>query len=411
METSFEAPLRAGENNFGHEKWRAREYGALRVRSGVGSYIGTGVHVAIARNPAVLSSSERLYLDHAATTPVLPEARAALERGMDAWANPNSPHGEGRAARALLEEARATIAEVLGWRHDVIFTSGASEAVEIAAKRARIAGRAHGATEHPIVSYAMGSGSAVIPVGGDGLIDEAALGRILDAGPALVAIQHVNNETGVIQPLDRLAARIREAGSLLLADCAQSAGRLPLPDADFVAACAHKLGGPPGIGVLLVRDLATLEPSGGQEKGYRRGTQDVPNTLAFAAALSARPYNLDRLASLRARLEAGVKDTGGVVIGQKGPRIPSIGAISLPGASSASLLVQFDLAGIAVSAGSACSSGAMKGSGVLAAMGVPADVGAGYLRISFGPHTSEVDVDRFLVEWRRIAEQKAARAA
>jgi cysteine desulfurase len=330
---------------------------------------------------------------------------------LDAWANPNSPHGEGRAARVLLEEARATIAKVLGWRHDVILTSGASEAIEIAAKRTRIGGRAHCATEHPIVSYAMGAGSTVIPVGADGLVDEAALDRILDAGPALVAIQHVNNETGIIQPLDRFAPRIRNAGSLLLADCAQSAGRLPLPDADFIAACAHKLGGPPGTGVLLVRDLETLEPSGGQEKGYRRGTQDVPSALAFAAALSARPYDLERLSSLRARLEAGVMEAGGVVIGQNSARIPTIGAISLPSASSASLLVQFDLAGIAVSAGSACSSGAMKGSGVLAAMAIPAEIAAGYLRISFGPQTSEANIDRFLAEWRRIAERSVVKAA
>ena len=198
---------------------------------------------------------------------------------------------------------------------------------------------------------------------------------------------------------------------MLLADCAQSAGKLPLPDADFIAACAHKLGGPPGIGVLLVRNLATLEPVGGQEKGYRRGTQDAPNALAFAAALSARPYNLDRLAALRARLETGVKNSGGFVIGETAPRISTIGAISLPSASNASLLVQFDLAGIAVSAGSACSSGAMKDSAVLTAMGVPPEIAGGTLRISFGPDTSEADVDRFVGEWRRIAERAAARAA
>ncbi|MEO8453764.1 MAG: aminotransferase class V-fold PLP-dependent enzyme [Sphingomicrobium sp.] len=353
----------------------------------------------------------RLYLDHAATTPLLSEARAALERGLDAWANPNSPHAEGRASRALLEEARSTIAEVLGWRHDVIFTSGASEAVEIAAERARVPGRAHGATEHAIVPYAMGSRSTVIPVGRDGLIDEAALDEILAVGPTLVAIQHVNNETGIIQPLDRLVPRVREAGSLLLADCAQSAGKLPLPDADFIAACAHKLGGAPGIGVLLVRDLAMLEPVGGQEKGYRRGTQDAPNALAFAAALAARRWDTDQLTVLRSRLEAGIKDSGGVVIGEDSPRIPTIGAVSLPGAASASLLVQLDLAGIAVSAGSACSSGAMKGSVVLAAMDVSPDVAGGFLRISFGPDTSEADVDRFLAEWRRISERAAQRAA
>jgi cysteine desulfurase len=355
--------------------------------------------------------STRLYLDHAATTPVLPEARAALQRGLDAWANPSSPHAEGRASRTLLEEARSTIAEVLGWRHDVIFTSGASEAIEIAAARARVPRRAHGATEHAIVPHAMGSGSRIIPVGPDGLIDEAALDATLGEGPAVIAIQHVNNETGVIQPLERLAPKIREAGSLLLADCAQSANKLPMPDADFIAACAHKLGGPPGIGVLLVRDLATLEPVGGQEKGYRRGTVDSPNALAFAAALAARPYDMARLGALRSRLESGVKEAGGVVVGEEAPRLATIGAVALPGAANAALLVQFDLAGIAVSAGSACSSGAMKSSAVLAAMKVPSEIAGSFLRISFGPQTSEADVDRFLTEWRRIADRASARAA
>jgi cysteine desulfurase len=350
----------------------------------------------------------RIYLDHAATTPVLPQARAAMLRGLEAWANPSSPHAEGRACRVLLEEARSAIADALGWRHDVIFTSGASEAIEIAASRARVAGRAHGATEHAIAHHTMGEGSRVIPVDHDGLIDEGALDAILAEGPALVAIQQVNNETGIVQPLDRLAPRIREAGSLLLSDCAQSAGKLPLPDADFIAACAHKLGGPPGTGVLLVKDLATLDAVGGQEKGYRRGTQDVPTALAFAAALSARPYDMDRLAQLRERLDAGVRASGGVIIGEKSQRLPSIGAVSLPGGSSASLLVQFDLAGIAVSAGSACASGAMKQSGVLAAMGVAPEIAGGFLRISFGPSTTDGDVDRFLDEWRRIASRAQA---
>ena len=347
----------------------------------------------------------RIFLDHAATTAVLPEAKEALVRGFAAWANPSSPHAEGRRARALLEEARTTLAGTLGWRHDVIFTSGASEAVEIAAARARVAGRAHGATEHAIVPHAMGSLSRVIPVTPDGLIDEYALDSILAEGPALVAIQGVNNETGILQPLDRLASRIKEAGSLLLADCAQSASKVPLPDADFIALSAHKLGGPPGVGALLVRDLATLEPVGGQEKGYRRGTQDMPTALAFAAALSAKPYDMKRLAGLRERLDEGVKAVGGVVIGADSPRVPTIGAVSLPGGSSASLLVQFDLAGIAVSAGSACSSGKMKESSVLAAMGVAPDIAGGFLRISFGPSTSEGDIDAFLAEWRRIAER------
>ena len=354
---------------------------------------------------------DRLYLDHAATTPILAQARDAMARGFAAWANPSSPHSDGRAARALLEEARSDIAAALGWRHDVIFTSGASEAIEIAAQRARIAGRAHGATEHAIVPHAMGPQSKVVPVDRNGLIDEAALDAILTEGPSLIAIQQVNNETGIIQPLAALGDRIRSAGSLLLTDCAQSAGKLPLPDADFIAACAHKLGGPPGIGVLLVKDLGAIEPVGGQEKGYRRGTQDAPAALGFATALAARPYDMERLAVLRARLEDAVRDSGGVVIGEDAPRIPTIGAVAMPGTNSASLLVQMDLAGIAVSAGSACSSGKLKASEVLAAMQVPQDVAGSFIRVSFGPSTSEADVDRFLVEWRKIGNRAKAAAA
>ena len=356
--------------------------------------------------------TQRIYLDHAATTPVIAPAREAFARALESWANPNSPHGEGRASRALLEEARDTIREVLDWPHDVIFTSGASESVELAARCAVREGRAHGATEHAIVGYAMGDRSTVIPVDGEGLIDEAALDAVLAKGPALIAIQQVNNETGVIQPLDRFAPKIRDAGSLLLSDSAQGASKLPLPDADFIAICAHKLGGPPGIGALLVRDLGTLRAcGGGQEKGYRRGTQDVPSALAFAAALAAEPYDMERMAQLRKRLEDGVKAAGGIVIAEGASRVPTIGAVSLPGGSSAALLVQFDLAGMAVSAGSACSSGKAKASHVLAAMDVPDEIAAGYLRTSFGPHTSESDVDAFVAEFHRIAERTAAKAA
>ncbi len=356
-------------------------------------------------------SPTRIFLDHAATTRMLPEARAALERGLDSWANPSSPHAEGRKARALLEDARSTLAERLGWRHDVIFTSGASEAIGIAARRALVTGRAHGATEHAIVFHEMGPASNLIPVGPDGLIDEEALDSVLAAGPALVAIQMVNNETGILQPLERLYPRIREAGSLLLADCAQSAGKYPLPDADFIALSAHKLGGPAGIGALLVKDLGTLEPVGGQEKGYRRGTQDAPAAMAFAAAIEAQPYDMERLARLRSRLEEAVKACGGTIIGEESPRLATIGAISLPGASSSALLVQLDLAGIAVSAGSACSSGKMKESSVLRAMDVPPEIIGGFLRISFGPATADAEIDAFLEAWAKIAGRHAQGAA
>jgi len=257
----------------------------------------------------------------------------------------------------------------------------------------------------------MGPASKVIPVGIDGLIDEAALDSVLADGPALIAIQQVNNETGIIQPLDRIATRVREAGSLLLVDCAQSAGKMTLPDADFIAACAHKLGGPPGVGVLLVKDLATLEPVGGQEKGYRRGTQDAPSAAGFAAALAAKPYDMERLTARRTGLEDRIAGSGGVVIGRDSPRIATIGSYAMPGVTSSSQLVQFDLAGIAVSAGSACSSGSMKPSLVLEAMQLPPEIASCFIRVSFGPSTGDADVDRFLAEWERIRERAASRAA
>jgi cysteine desulfurase len=383
----------------------------VRVHRGDGSYIGAALQLAISRNPRVLTASDRLYLDHAATTPVIPEARAAIAQALEAWANPSSPHAEGRSARGILERARSDIAETLGWRHDVIFTSGASEAVEIAASRARVPGRAHGATEHAIVPHAMGVKSKIVSVGCDGLIDEAALDAILAEGPSLVAIQQVNNETGVIQPLERIASKVREAGSLLLADCAQSAGKMPLPNADFIAACAHKLGGPPGVGVLLVKDLSMLDPVGGQERGYRRGTQDAPSAAGFAAALTARPYDMERMAELRRRLEGRILEACGEIIASGAQRVPTIGSYAMPGVPSASQLVQFDLAGIAVSAGSACSSGSMKPSLVLEAMGLPAEIASCFVRVSFGPATSEEDVDRFVEEWMRIRDRAAAKAA
>jgi cysteine desulfurase len=353
----------------------------------------------------------RIYLDHASTTPVIDAARTAFAEALDCWSNPNSPHSEGRDCRARLEAARESIKRTLGWNHHVIFTSGASESVEIAGRRAKPAGRAHMATEHAIVPFAMGEGSIVLPVDHNGLVDEAALDDVLAKGPALIAIQQVNNETGVVQHLERLAPKIRNAGSLLLADCAQAASKMPLPDADFIAICGHKLGGPPGIGALLVRDLATLEAcGGGQEQGYRRGTQDVPGAAAFAAALAAKPYDMDRLAGLRRALEDGVKAAGGVIIAEGAPRVPTIGAIALPGATSMAMLVQLDLAGIAVSAGSACASGKAKASHVLEAMKLPPEMTAGFLRLSFGPATSAAEIASFLSEFEKFAKTKTCAA-
>ena len=359
-----------------------------------------------------MSAANRLYLDHAATTPMLAEARQAMAAACEHWANPSSPHAEGRAARAALEQARATIARALDWRHDVILTSGATEAIRIAAKRAKVPGRVIGATEHDAVPAAMGR-ARVLPVGADGLTDLDALDDALRGQPALVAVQHVNNETGVIQPLAGIRERVAAAGPLLLADCAQSAGKLPLPHADFIAISAHKFGGPPGSGALLVRDLATLQPSGGQERGYRRGTENLPAAAAMAAALGSGAFSqaLPRMTQLRSTLEQALVNEGAVVIADGSARSPFIGAYAMPGVTSASQLVQFDLAGIAVSAGSACSSGSMKLSRVLAAMGVDAEIAGCVVRVSFGPSTSDEDIARFVGEWRRVRDRARAQAA
>jgi cysteine desulfurase len=386
--------------------------GRQRVHRGVGSYIGAGLEVAIGRNPPHLSRPDRLYLDHAATTPVLPEARAAMTHALEAWANPSSPHADGRKARAALEEARQAIAAALGWRHDAIFTSGASEAIQIVASRVVPTRRIVGPTEHEAVIAAMGAGAELLPVDANGLIDLAALSRALAAGPALVAIQLVNNETGVIQPMDSVRELVAEAGSLLLVDCAQAAGKIELPDADFIAISGHKFGGPPGAGMLLVKDLGALEASGGQERGYRRGTENLPAAAAMAAALAGHTFRdaMPRLAGLRTQLESEIILAGGSVIAAESPRIATIGAYAMRGTASAAQLVQFDLAGISVSAGSACSSGSMKSSRVLAAMGVPESVASSVIRVSFGPSTGEADIGRFLGEWRTIAGRARAAA-
>ena len=384
-----------------------------RVRCGGASYIGAAVHVAISADSRLLTDDGRIYLDHAATTPVLPEARAAIGRALEAWGNPSSPHSEGRKSRAALEEARRTIADALGWRHDVIFTSGASEAIQIVGARAKLPGRLVGSTEHDAVIAAMGTKAGILEVDGNGVVDLSALERKLSVGSSLVAIQQVNNETGVIQPLEAIYDLVRAAGSLLLADCAQGAGKIPLPDADFVAVSAHKLGGPPGIGVLLVKDLAVLETTGGQERGYRRGTENLPAAAGMAAALAGRAFAeaMPRLAELREKLGQEIVAAGGSVIAAEASRIATIGAYAMPGVTSASQLIQFDLAGIAVSAGSACSSGSMRPSRVLESMGIDADTAGCVVRVSFGPGTSEDDVDRFVREWRRVRERGRAKAA
>jgi cysteine desulfurase len=348
--------------------------------------------------------TERLYLDHAATTPMIASARAAVVDGFDRWANPSSPHTEGRAARAALEDARARIKTALGWDHDVIFTSGASEALTIAIGRFQGDAVIVAATEHDAVHRAAPK-AFFLPVGSDGLVArDALIGRLgaLGAKQPLVIIQHANNETGIVQPLTELAPVVAQSGGVLLADCAQTSGKIDLPDADIITVSAHKLGGPPGIGALLIRDLGLISPSGGQEKGYRGGTENLPAVLGFAAAVEANRGWVDRAADLRAHLDGAIEASGGQVVARASPRIATIASYRMSGMSASAQLIQLDLAGISVSAGSACSSGTLKSSHVLAAMGWGEADASEVIRASFGPDTSRADVYRFIEAWKRI---------
>jgi cysteine desulfurase len=356
---------------------------------------------------------ERIYLDHAATTPIRPEA-AAVAEGMKRWANPSSPHAEGRAARAVLEDARARIKAAFGWDGELIFTSGASEAIAIALGRAKGGRRLISAIEHDSVALAAPD-ALVFPMAGG--IPGDALGELIACNDRpVVALQQVNSETGNAQCIEAVAELVRPANGLLVCDCAQSAGKDDLPDADMIVVSAHKLGGPVGIGALLVRDFDMLGPSGGQEFGYRRGTENIPGALGFAAALEAPGQLRDHEVSRRfdqalTDLADAVWENGGQVVDAGGPTSMFIGAYAMPRLGAAAQLVHFDLAGFAVSAGSACSSGSMKPSRTLAALGITEDVAARTIRMSIGWSTTPAEIDSFREAWLRVAGMAKACAA
>jgi cysteine desulfurase len=346
---------------------------------------------------------DRLYLDHAATTPMTDAARAEVARGMRMWANPSSPHGEGRAARAALEEARAAIGAAYGWRGEVLLTSGASESLAMVLGRAQAARRIVSAVEHDAVLRAAGN-AEVLRVDPAGRVELTA-----ELRDAVVAVQWCNSETGVRQDIPAIAAAVHAGGGLLLVDAAQMPASSELADhADFVALSAHKRGGPPGTGALLVRDLATLMPTGGQERGYRPGTENLPGALGHAAALAEPEPDHG---ALRARLDDAIRRSGGEVVAGAAPRHPAIGSYRMPGVAANAQLIRFDLGGIAVSAGSACASGSLKPSHVLRAMGWSEAATREVVRVSFGRTTTAADVDRFVAAWRGIAREARARAA
>jgi cysteine desulfurase len=348
----------------------------------------------------LMPSQERIYLDHAATTPVIAAAREAMAEAMSRWANPSSPHQEGRAARAALEDARARVANALGWDGDVIFTSGASEAIAIALRGYDAVASS---VEHDAVLAVAGTNR--LSVDSSGYVDLSTMHR-----PARYAVQSVNSETGVSQPIESIADHIFGHESTLFADCSQSAGKQALPSfADLIAVSAHKLGGPPGIGALLVRDLALIKPCGGQEQGYRRGTENLPAAVGFAVALEAGFDWVTDSLKLRTMLDSEIEASGGEVVARNAHRFPTIASYRMPGMAASSQLINFDMAGIAVSAGSACSSGTLKTSHVLRAMEWDERSASEVIRVSFGRDTNESEVNRFIDVWRSInARAKAA---
>ena len=359
----------------------------------------------------------RHYLDHNATTPLRPAARAAMLKACDLTGNASSVHAEGRAARAALDDAREVIAHRLGVLPGMlVFTSGGSEANNLALKGAAVERLILSGIEHPsVIEAAKASGKSVelAPVARDGVIDLDALRIMLPGPPTLVSVMVANNETGVIQPVREVAEIARERGALVHSDAVQAFGKMPLSlsvlGADLMTVSAHKVGGPAGIGALVVRDGVALSPlidGGGLEMRRRAGTENLAGAMGFAAAV-AEPINDLKL--LRNRLEAALEGT--IIFGRDQPRLPNTTCFAVPGMNAETLLMGFDLDGIAVSSGSACSSGKVARSHVLAAMGYPADVTGAAIRVSLGWTTTEADIDAFIAVWRRLLTRHRTRTA
>ncbi len=306
-----------------------------------------------------------------------------MEQGFELWANPSSPHGEGRKAKSALEDARDRVKAALSWDGEVIFTSGASEALAIGLQRAKVDHRIVSAVEHDAV-FRAAPDAAIFS-------DDA----VLDAR-TIFAVQHVNSETGVINPVAQMAQTVKPTGAVLLSDCSQSAGKIALPDADMAVVSAHKFGGPIGMGALLVRDFNLLNPIGGHERGYRQGTENLPGAMGMAAALEAGDWQTTP--QDRAWFADAVKGDALSI----GDQVDYIAALTHPTLSAQALLIRLDAVGFAVSAGSACSSGTLKKSRVLDAFGVSDDVAARTIRVSIGWSTTREELERFADRWASL---------
>ncbi|PDT09178.1 cysteine desulfurase family protein [Rhizobium sp. M1] len=374
----------------------------------------------------------RLYLDWNATAPLHPAAREAIMRAIDVFGNPNSVHGEGRAARAAIEGARREVAALAGTdAGNVVFTSGATEAANLVLTPDFRMGRTplqlgrlyFSAIEHPAVREGgrfPKEKMTEIPVTEAGIVDLDALDPLLAAhdkaaGLPMVAVMLVNNETGIVQPVEAAAKIVHAHGGLFVVDAVQAAGRIPLDinriGADFMIVSSHKIGGPKGAGALIARGEALMPrpliQGGGQERGHRSGTQNSLALIGFGAAAEMAAGELETrnaaIGALRERLEEGMRRHAADVIihGESGERVANTIFFTLPGLKAETGQIAFDLEGVALSAGSACSSGRLGESHVLTAMGRDAKLGA--LRISLGFSTTEEDIDRAVAAFAKIA--------
>lgn len=364
------------------------------------------------------------YLDYNATSvprqAAIEAARLALEEG----GNASSIHQAGRRARARLEEARAGIAAMGGDPgQGLIFTSGATEANALALNQPGISRILVSAVEHPAVLEAA-PGAERLPVDANGIVVLPALEQALareDARGTLVAVMAVNNETGVIQPIEEIAGLVTAAGARLHVDAVQAAGRIEIDLAMLgratLSLSGHKIGGPPGIGALLYAEGLEIKPTlrgGGQERRMRAGTENLPGAVGFAAAAAELMHQgiEERLhiSTLRDHLEKSLSDVApdAVVLGATAPRVGNTSCIALPGVPAEKQVIALDLAGVQVSAGAACSSGKVAASHVLTAMGLPSEVASAAIRVSFGWASTEDDVAQFLDAYARLAAKVRA---
>lgn len=385
----------------------------------------------------------RIYLDHNATTPLRPRAGDALVSALTLAGNPSSIHAEGRAARAVVEEAREKVAALVGARaRDIVFTGGGSEANASALNpglrrhddRRTVARLLISAGEHPSALYGHRFGGAVdpLPLAASGLVDLAALDQHLAAIPAdmrvVVSVQAANNETGVVQPVAEIARRVRAASGIMHCDAVQAAGRIalsmPALGIDALTLSAHKLGGPKGVGAIALSPAMEmgdrLLAGGGQESGRRAGTENVAGIAAFGIAAEEAAAALNdeaqRLAVLRDAFELRMRAIAPdiVIFGVDVPRLPNTSLFSVPGARAETLLMALDLKGVSVSSGSACSSGKVHRSHVLAAMGVAPELMDCAIRVSFGWTSVQDDITQCISAFEsvlRTLSERRPRAA